>query len=124
MSPYPYFSPVDVIYNTFYDSTQLTSILTVIANKDPNKISDTTYILSDQSKKCKLLLDKYFERNSSLHQFNDKTKIYEEIFKGEKYIHGTTFSKEALIDMGLNIKPITENQISLAKLIKTVSLKY
>jgi membrane-bound ClpP family serine protease len=124
MSPYAYFSPVDVIHNTFFDSTQLTSISTVIANKDRNKISDATYILSDQAKKCKLILDNYFERISSLHQLNNNEKIYEEIFKGEKYIHCTTFSKESLIDMGLNIKPITKNQISLAKLIKTISSKY
>lgn len=116
-----YLSPVDVIHQTFFDSTQLTSINNVLSNKNKDKINDQTYILADQARKCKIILDKIFNKISVLHKFNDEVKknVYSEIFEGEKYIHSTTFSTNELIDMGIKIKPITEEFIQIAKLTKT-----
>ena len=115
-----YLSPVDVIHETFFDSTQLSSISTVIANKSPDKIDDSTYILSDRAKKCKVVLDAYFKRISEIHKFTDviRRTIYRNIFGGEEFVHDTTFSRENLIDMGLKINPMSKEQIKLSKLTK------
>ena len=52
-------SPVDVIQCSFFSSTQLSSIQNVVKNKNADKIDDSTYILDDQAKKCKTILNKY-----------------------------------------------------------------
>jgi hypothetical protein len=111
-------SPVDVIHDTFFDSTQLTSISYVLSNKNHDRIDDHTFILADQAKKCKFVLDKIFNKICIIHKFDEKIKltVYEEIFEGEKYTHCTTFSRQDLIDMGLKISPMTEELLSLSKL--------
>lgn len=119
-------SPVDVIHNTFFDTTQLSSITNVLSNKNPDKINDNTYILADQAKKCKLILNKIFDKICTLHKFNEETKnkVYQEIFEGEKYIHCTTFSKQDLIDIGICVNPMTDELLSLSKLTKKYDKNY
>lgn len=121
MHPNAHLSPVDVIHSSFFDQTQLSSIDTVIKNKNPDKICDNTFILADQASKCKLILNKIYEKIVIIHNFNEetKTRIYEEIFSGEKYIHSTSFSVEDLKSFGIEIKPITKQMINLAKLTKS-----
>lgn len=111
-------SPVDVMLCSFFDSTQLSSIKTVLDNKTPDKINDNTYVLADQARKCKTVLTKIYNKISIKHNFDieTKNKIWDEIFSGEKYTHQTTFSVEHLKTIGLSIKPITKEMSSLAKL--------
>lgn len=112
-------SPVDVIQCNFFSSTQLSSIQNVVKNKNADKIDDSTYILDDQAKKCKTILNKIFEKICSTHNFDDETKttVFEEIFQGEKYTHNTVFSYDDLCLFGINIKPITKEQEQIAKLL-------
>lgn len=113
-------SPVDVIMCSFFDSTQLSSIKTVLDNKSPDKIEDNTYLLSDQASKCKNVLNKIYEQISLKHNFDEQTKknVWDNIFSGEKYTHSTTFSVQTLKSFGLSINPITKQMIQLAKLTR------
>lgn len=112
-------SPVDVIQCNFFSSTQLSSIQNIVKNKNADKIDDSTYILDDQAKKSKTILNKIFNKICSTHNFDDKTKttVFEEIFKGEKYTHNTVFSYDDLSSFGIKIKPITKEQEQMAKLL-------
>lgn len=111
-------SPVDVIQTSFFSATQLSSIQNVVKNKNADKIEDSTYILDDQATKCKTILNKIFGSICLIHSFDidTKEKVFEEIFKGEKYTHNTVFSYEELCSMGINIKPITKEMESTGKL--------
>lgn len=112
--------PTDVmIMTSLFDYTQLTSLSNVIANKNPDKIDDQIYILADQAKKNKLILNKIFEKISILHGFdsNVKNNIYDNLFGGEKYAHNTTFSLNDIVEMGINVLPPTKDLIKLSKLL-------
>ena len=106
-------SPVDVMMCSFFDTTQLSSIKTVLNNKSPDKIDDNTFILSDQATKCKNVLDAIYEQISIKHDFDEETKkkIWNNIFSGEKYIHSTTFSISMLKSFGLKINPMNKQII-------------
>ena len=112
-------SPVDVIQSNFFSSTQLSSIKNVVNNKTADKIDDSTFILDDQSRKCKTVLNKIFEKICIIHNFNEKTKkiVFEEIFEGEKYTHNKVFSYDDLCLYGMDIQPITKEQEKKARLI-------
>jgi membrane-bound ClpP family serine protease len=113
-----FLSPVDVIHNSFFDSTQLSSIKNVLENKHADKIDDNTFILADQAIKCKIILNNIFEKICKIHNFDNETKkiIYTEIFEGEKYTHDTTFSFEYLKSIGINVKQINKQMIKIAQL--------
>lgn len=112
-------SPVDVIQTSFFSSTQLSSIKNILKNKTADKIDDETYILEDQAIKSKTILNKIFEKICLIHSFDTNTKnmVFEEIFQGEKYTHNTVFSYDDLCSFGINIKPITEEMESMAKIL-------
>lgn len=114
-----YLSPVDVIQSNFFSSTQLSSIQHVVKNKNADKIDDSTFILDDKAIKCKKILNKIFEKICSIHKFDDeiKSKVFEEIFQGEKYTHDTVFSYDDLCSYGIDVKPITNKQKQMSKLL-------
>lgn len=107
-------SPVDVIECSFFSSIQ-----NVVKNKNADNFDDLTYILDYQAKKCKTILKNIFDKICSIHNFDDKTKttVFEEIYQGEKYTHNTVFSYDDLSSFGIEIKPITEEQEQVAKLL-------
>lgn len=122
MNSTAHLSPVDVMMCSFFDATQLSSIKTVLDNKSPDKIADSTFILSDQASKCRNVLDRIYEKISIRHNFDEETKnkIWDNIFSGEKYTHCTTFSVEVLKSFGLTIQPMTKQMIHLSKLTKKI----
>ncbi len=118
MHLYAHLSPVDAILSSFFDSTQLSSIKTVLDSKNLDRINDQTLILADQASKCKKILESIFDKICVKHKLIDENKknVWDDIFGGEKYVHSTTFSVEHLESLGLKIKPITKELIRLAKL--------
>lgn len=109
-------SPVDVQQGNFFSTIQLSSIQKVIDNKSKDKIQDNTFLLADQAEKCKLLLEYLFQK-IIVPKYDEKTSqlIKEELFEGNKNIHGTSFSYKELKDIGVDIKDITPSMISKAK---------
>lgn len=126
MHPNAFLSPVDVIHNNLFSTTQLTSIKNVVKNKNADKIEDSTYIMDDQATKSKTILNKIFEKICLLHNFDNstKSKVFEEIFQGEKYTHSTVFSYEDLCSFGIDIKPITKEMETMSKLILKANKKH
>lgn len=98
-------SPVDVIHSDFFDAIQYSSIKNVIDNKSKDRINDNTFLLADQATKCGNILMTIFNiiiGNRYKKEIADK--IYDEIFRGEKYIHSTAFSVQHLLNIGVNVK--------------------
>jgi len=110
-------SPVDVIHCNFFDAVQLSSIESVLSNKNKDKIEDKTYILSDQAKKAQLTLDDIFNRIiKPKYTECAQEKIREDLFSGTKHLHSTAFSVDKLKELGVDVQPLTQNMISVCKL--------
>ncbi len=112
------FSPVDAMYNSDNKFTQLSSVDTIFNKKNPDKISDDTYLLNDHAIKIENNIKECFNKIANLHNYNEtiKQKIYDELFAGKKYDHNTHFLTEDLKSLGINIQPLTQEMQKFASL--------